>query len=209
MTKKILISGFTPFGNYERNSSEEILKYLNNRRIHLSLIKTILLPTQYTVSLQKLVNAVCELRPSAIISFGMKAKSDTFTIEQRGRNILQVPLISKVSEKSFSYQEIQPGGANFRNTNNSLLPTKEEFSKNDFPISNSFYAGNYVCNYLIYTFQGYVNSALVSNFPYSFIHIPALKKDCKWDNYPTAGMELELILYEAEFILEAISTLIV
>jgi pyrrolidone-carboxylate peptidase len=56
------------------------------------------------------------------------------------------------------------------------------------PVTYSFSAGTYVCNSLIYGFLGYLEAQSPRDFPYLFVHVPALPSDAAGNLSEARGM---------------------
>lgn len=64
--KKVLVTAFEPFLDYESNSSMIVLGRLNEKDI-----KTLLLPVSYKRARLELIKAIDNLRPDYVLSLGM------------------------------------------------------------------------------------------------------------------------------------------
>ncbi|MFC1851024.1 hypothetical protein ACFL27_12590 [candidate division CSSED10-310 bacterium] len=196
----LLITGFTPFGPYRYNSSQEILSPLANREFKNFRVKTVEIPTSFEKSYLTLIQAFETYKPAMVISFGMAAQSNVFHLEARGRNTLALQINDEDVSRKYKIDPIEPTGPNFRYTT-----LKIPFFKGEkVPLRLSFDAGTYVCNYLIYTFLGYLEQTKGDNFPYGFIHIPALPRDAASLAPPVRGMAFPTLITEIEVVINQI-----
>ncbi len=74
---RILLTGFTPFGDHQVNPTETLVNALGNRFVHgAAEIFPRLLRTHYRLSEQDFDRALEEIKPDAIVSFGLAYSAD-------------------------------------------------------------------------------------------------------------------------------------
>ncbi len=164
MTKRVLVTGFMPFEGNTVNPSEELLKFLNNQNFSFP-VKTQVLPVSFNNSLPLLDKVISEFKPTHVILTGHAQKRTELTIERIGINWVdaRIPDNEGVTLKA---QKILENGADGLFSRISLQPMINAAS-NYVPVKISTSAGEYVCNYVLYSFLH-----LYPDIPGTFIHIP-------------------------------------
>lgn len=165
--KKLLITGFDPFGGETINPSWEAVERLPSEIGIYSLIK-IRIPVVFKEASEIVLKAAEKINPEVILCIGQAGGRNAITPELVGINLrnASIPDNSGYQPKD---EPIVPGGnvAYF-----STLPVRkmaEAINASGLPSNVSYSAGAYVCNDLLYTllfrFDG-------SKTRVGFIHIP-------------------------------------
>lgn len=170
---KILITGFEPFGENEKNISQEVLQYLDDSISDIKIIKKVL-PVVFNECIEITTSLIDREKPDVIICLGQRSSYDGIAIERIAINLMDS---TKPDNKGFAPKDetIEKQGkiAYF-----STLPIKQIFEKIKglgivSKISNT--AGLYVCNNLMYGVLHYIST---NNLPIiaGFIHLPSYGK---------------------------------
>lgn len=167
--KKILVTAFEPFLNYDSNSSMMVL----NRLADDKDIKTFLLPVSYKKARFALIDAIDKLKPDYILSLGMAFGLKAIRIEKLAIN--------------YQYSKEKDNDGVIKNGDKIDLGLDAIFTKfneaeivkllNDKNIKTdlSLSCGGYVCNTVYYTaLEGVSGKAL-------FMHLPEENKDFSLD----------------------------
>ncbi len=168
MNKKILITGFEPFGKNEFNPSKEVLEPLSYRGID-----TLLLPVSFEKAffvLQKYLNV--NVHYTHLIHLGIASDRDFISIEKIAINYKNAAIpdndgIKPIAEK-IQNSKTAPDGVFTRISTKFFLDCSKQFDLNGYI---SFHAGTYVCNDLLYK--------SLTNYPelkITFIHVPKAEK---------------------------------
>jgi len=170
----ILVTGFEPFWSYNVNPSQLIAEELNGTSIEDAVIIGVILPVDYEKAENKMEDAIEKYAPSIIISTGLSYYSRKICVEKLGVNL-----------KSIYINEKWAGLAIINSSSPFILfstvPTKkivEEMRKEGVVAKQSFFAGTYTCNYLLYTMLNYVKTKNLE-IKVGFIHLPPLKEQAK------------------------------
>lgn len=176
-TKKILLTGFEPFGEYSVNSSWEAVKYFDKQTIKGYSITSLILPVEYKKSVTKLLSFIDSYDPDIIISFGM-APDEYIRLEKNARNktgpyadnIGEVPQNIYILENMpLMYEDRLP-----------LEKIYNELLANDIKVEYSTDAGSYVCNYLFYNLMTFGDNHRTRN-SLGFIHLPPISNKFSLD----------------------------
>ncbi|MCR4317653.1 MAG: pyroglutamyl-peptidase I [Planctomycetes bacterium] len=172
LIKKLLLSGFEPFGGSPVNSSWEAIENLPDEAPEGLEIESVQLPVEYDRSYELLKARIEEFDPDAIVCFGLAAGRE-FRIERRAENIDRT---------------LSPDNAGVRRLNNPIDPEGERFLPSCLPLEDfrlalkaaelpvifSDSAGNYVCNNIFYHLM---NDDSARAKLRGFVHVPSPDPD--------------------------------
>ena len=172
--KKILITGFEPFGGDLRNPSGEAVRALacaKNTELH-----QLVLPVSWERAFPEIEKVWNELKPDALLMVGLAAGSSAIRIERIGINLCtEIADIDGLyangsSQKSGDLPIIDGEREAFFTTYNheSIL---EAIKNAGIPVKYSFSAGTYICNYLLYSSLAKRNREN-HDMKIGFIHLP-------------------------------------
>lgn len=198
--KKILVTGFDPFGNEKINPALEIIKLLPIK-IGENEIKTLEIPTVWQKSLEKIENEIRSYDPDYILSIGQAGGRSDITIERVAINIDDYRIKDNNGNQPIDEKIFEDG----ENAYFSTLPIKaiqKEITKNNIPASISNTAGTFVCNHVFYGVR-YMIEKKFQGKKSGFIHIPFLPEQVL-DKPNTPSMSLEIILKGIEIAIQTI-----
>jgi pyroglutamyl-peptidase len=165
--KKLLITGFAPFGGEEINPSWEAVARLPEKINEYSLIK-LRLPVTFGKAAELVIKAAEEIAADVILCIGQAGGRNAITPELVGINLRHATI---PDHNGFQPQDepIMVGGetAYF-----STLPVRsmvEAMRAADIPAQVSYSAGAYVCNDVLYTVLAHFQDSEVKA---GFIHVP-------------------------------------
>lgn len=179
----ILITGFGPFGNNEINPSQLIVETLNGTIIDGANIIGIILPVNFTTSIEVLTNEIDLINPDFVLCFGLDVNSCSFQLEKIGLNLKRDPY----EDKLFYIRKIDPNGPLFRISSLPTFTISKEIRKAGIFARQSIYAGIYVCNTVLYSVLGYISKNNL-DIKAGFIHVPNLTSE------DPKGMDLDTML---------------
>lgn len=175
MPRTILITGFTPFPGAPENPTAELVKWVQDNKVSVPngvRLEARLLPTEFEASFAELKAALAEIRPDALLEFGLSAKATGFALECIARNEMASTL---PDNSGFKPEDIYIEG-----TAPLVLPSGlplEEISialaTENIPHEYSQSAGAYVCNHLFYKTMRVPRGQRPAHA--GFIHIPYLE----------------------------------
>ncbi len=90
--KVVLVTGFEPFGTHDINPSQLIAETLNGSIISNASVIGIVLPVNFSTSVEKAKEAIALFHPDVVISLGLNAKATGVEIEKIGVNMKRYPL---------------------------------------------------------------------------------------------------------------------
>ncbi len=168
--KKVILTGFQPFGPYKFNPVEESTKYFDKKLLKGNKIKGIVLPCTYFGAFKILKEAVEELNPDHILSTGLASSVRGIRFETTGINRMEgkYPDAEGYSPKGIP---LIPGGKESIKTNSDNLYLSQILSNNGIKTEISNNADYFICNSLIYLTSNFLqnNKPEIMN---TFIHVP-------------------------------------
>lgn len=173
MVKKVLITGFEPFGGAERNPSHDAVSALPP--IENAEIKKLFLPVVWDKATTILENEIDAFSPDVVILSGLAGGSKCIRIERVGINLRGAVrdnegLFPSHSDIPTEAPCISGGDAAYFSTFD-FAAIKDAVSELDIPVSYSFSAGTYLCNNVLYIALR-KNAIEKRNMQIGFIHLP-------------------------------------
>lgn len=172
--KKILITGFDPFGGEAINPSWEAVKRLPDKIGDIKIEK-LEIPTVYGKAAKRVISYAEMLQPDAIICIGQAGGRAAITPEVVGINIREGKLADNEGVRYGGEPIIEGAPAAYFST----LPVRDmvtEISKEGIPASLSYSAGAFVCNDTLYTLLHHYRD---SDVKVGFVHVPYLPEQVK------------------------------
>ena len=187
--KKILITGFEPFGGETINPSWEAVKLIPDIINGAEMIK-VPVCVEYEKSGITLKNLISEHAPDAVICCGQAGGRKAVTPEVCAINRDHAEAPDNAGETR-RYAEIIPGGENAYFTALPVEKMVENVKAVGITCAPSFSAGTYVCNHIYYTLLSTMKNGL-------FVHVPFIPEQVEGKNLP--AMELSDIAKAVEMI---------
>ena len=172
--KKILVTGFEPFGKDARNPSGESVRML--KEVENAEIRKLILPVSWKRAFPE-VEKVWDLwKPDALLMVGLAAGSTAIRIERIGVNLCGeiIDMDGRYADGSESPSGEHPVIAGSREAffatyhHEAILKALKEA---EIPAKYSFSAGTYICNYLLYSSLAKM-ARENGNMKIGFIHLP-------------------------------------
>ncbi|MCL2397419.1 MAG: pyroglutamyl-peptidase I [Defluviitaleaceae bacterium] len=188
--KKILFTGFEPFGGEIVNPSREAIMALPTEIDGIKII-TAELPAVFGKSTTKLYDLLDNHQPCAVICIGQAAGRTAINIERVAINCDDAPMADNEGNLPTDQKVAKDGPAAYFAT----LPIKamvQNMKDAGIPAVISDTAGTYVCNHLMYNALHYATTRGVPMLA-GFVHIPYLPEQTV--NKPSApSMPMELVV---------------
>lgn len=196
--KKILVTGFAPFGGEPINPALEVVKQLNGKEINGYEVVTREIATVFGKSINSLKESIDELKPEVVICVGQAGGRSTITPERVAINIDDARIPDNENNQPIDAEIVQGGPSAYFTT----LPVKamvKHMNENGIPASVSNTAGTFVCNHIFYGLMNIISGREIRG---GFIHIPFLPEQIV-RNPGQPSMSLELIVKGLELSIEA------
>lgn len=167
--KRVLVSGFTTFGSHTENSSETIVHLLKDTKMEGIELHTCILPVAFSSAFDHLKVEIDAFKPDVVISLGLAGNRNNIEIEKVAINLIDCEIPDNEGVIIQDKAIIEDGAVAFFST----LPVHELRQHTyQYPVTVSFSAGAYVCNYLMYQLLHYTQK---SHIKAGFIHLPPLR----------------------------------
>lgn len=188
--KKILLTGFDPFGEEEINPATEVVKKFSQKKIDGYQIKTIEIPTVYKKSIEEIKEEIKKINPELVISIGQAGGRTDISIERIAINIDDY----RIKDNEGNQPVDKAINSNGKNAYFATLPIKEmveNIKEKGIPAEISNSAGTFVCNHVMYGLLDYIDENKL-DIKAGFIHIPFLPSQVV-DKKNKASMSLETV----------------
>ena len=172
--KKLLITGFDPFGGADRNPAREAVMALPSV-IGNYEITPLEIPTVFGKTAETVLRVADELCPDVIVCVGQAAGRAAITPEVVGINLRNASIPDNVGNRPSHTPVVEGAPAAYFST----LPVREMVAAVQaagLPCSLSYSAGVFVCNDLLYTLLHRYDG---TSTRVGFIHIPCLPEQAK------------------------------
>ena len=182
--KKLLITGFEPFGGETTNPSWDAVCQLPAEIGGYTLIKR-LIPVVFGKAAEAVINAAQEIHPDVILCIGQAGGRSAIMPEFVGINLRH----ASIPDNDGNQPQDVPILAGGENAYFSTLPVRKiaaAISDIGLPAQVSYSAGAYVCNDVLYTLLSHFQD---SHTKVGFIHVPYAISQQK-----TPAMELSDII---------------
>lgn len=164
--KKILLTGFGPFGRFKRNPSWQAARLLDGKVVCGFEVASRMLPTSYARAPRLFLKALKEVRPAAVVCTGVYT-GKLIRLEKVALNVLHSKTRDADGKKKFDKRILagKPLAVETR------LPLSKLLKKLGRRAYLSHSAGTYLCNQIFY----YCVTA-TRKIPAGFIHVPSKMK---------------------------------
>jgi pyroglutamyl-peptidase len=172
--KKLLITGFDPFGGESVNPAREAVMALPDAVGDYTLTK-LEIPTVFGLAAETVLRTAEEIRPDAILCVGQAGGRAAITPEVVAINLREARIPDNHGNQPQNLPVIEGGPAAYFST----LPVRhmvEAVKAEGIPCALSYSAGVFVCNDLLYTLLHRYGGTDVR---VGFIHIPYLPEQAK------------------------------
>lgn len=206
MALTVLLTGFGPFPGAPSNPTGPLVQRLARlRRPALCDVRLVphVFQTSYEVVDRELPRLLAEVKPDAVLMFGLSARASCLRIETRARNAVSA-LIRDVEGRQAALHCIVPGGPDALpfDVPAARLARAARRARVQALISRD--AGRYLCNYLCWRASESVSRPGGPKFA-AFIHVPGLgpaaqrrrSGEARWWRMPDLLRGAEAILLAA------------
>ncbi len=171
--RKVLVTGFEPFGGERLNPSWEVVKQLEDLELSGARIVIRQLPCVFGKAIEALNAAIDEVAPVMVIAVGQAGGRADFSIERVAINVDDARIPDNEGNQPVDQPIVNDGPAAYF----SQLPIKaivNGLREAGIPASVSQTAGTYVCNHIMYGLMHRLAHPSCNIVKGGFIHIPYL-----------------------------------
>ena len=169
--KKLLITGFDPFGSNTVNASWSAVEQLPEQ-LGLFTLRKRMLPTVFGEAAHMVIEEASIWEPDIILCIGLAANRNAVTPERIGVNIRDARIADNAGNRATGERIIPDGPAAYFST---VPVEKMAQAIRDAQVSGavSNTAGTFVCNDVLYTLLHHFSG---SHTQVGFIHVPGLSE---------------------------------
>lgn len=173
--KKLILTGFEPFGPYKFNPTQDIAKAFSGADYFGIKIIGIVLPASYFSASDILFSKIERERPDIVLSCGLASSVQRIRIEAVGRNCMngKYPDCDGLKPRN---EEIVLGGPRCQSVNTDSIALANCLHDEGIDSEVSVDAGAYICNSLIYRTMYRIRDKK-SQIKFAFFHTPWTDKD--------------------------------
>ena len=175
-TRKILLTGFEPFGGESVNPSGEIARQLHGTVIDRHRVVGALLPCVFGAAITELKKQIRATRPALVICVGQAGGRAEITPERVAINVDDARIADNAGRQPMDRPVVRGGPAAYWST----LPVKAitvELRRRGVPAAVSQTAGTFVCNHVFYGLMHELRQQ--RKVRGGFIHVPFLPEQTK------------------------------
>ena len=194
--KKLLVTGFDPFGGQSVNPAWEAVSELPDVIGNYAVMK-LQVPTVYGLAAQTALKTAEELKPDTIVCIGQAGGRPKVTPEVIGINLRDASIPDNAGAKPWN-EPIVPDGADALFSTLPVHEMVEKAQKRGLPCALSYSAGAFVCNDLLYTLLHHYRG---TDTRVGFIHVPFLPSQT---DEKTPSLPLETITQTLICLLESV-----
>lgn len=191
MAKRVLMTGFEPFGGETINAAWEAVKGFQNETVEGADIFVRQLPTVFGKAVEVLESELAAVQPDIVLCVGEAGGRSAISIERIGVNLDHARIPDNAGNQPKERPIIPDGPTAYWST----LPVADlvnELKSAGIPAEESFSAGTFVCNHVLYSLmyrlstEAYRQRGAIGGF----IHVPYLPcQAVKHRNLPSLSVE--------------------
>jgi pyroglutamyl-peptidase len=185
-SKKVLLTGFEPFGGASFNPSGAVIQEIAEHGIAGIEIVTAILPVEFKRSAEILINLIETHQPSVVISLGQAEGRDFIGPEQVAINLADARIADNAGVK-LENQRVIVGAADGYFSTLPIRAIADEISSLGIKAKISYSAGAFICNEIFFTTQAFLQESTVIS---GFIHLPLAPNQAgEFPGLPTMPIE--------------------
>ena len=184
--KKVLISGFEPFGGSDLNSSQLVVEAISKESFPGVELSSVILPVEFDKAARVLLSKVKEVNPEIIISFGQAEGRKAITPEKIAINLDSARIPDNAGELRVNKVIVEAGADGYFST----LPIEkmvEAVKECGLDGEISLSAGAFLCNHIFYHLQ---HQLLEREVKSGFVHLPLVNEQiAQYPNQPSWALK--------------------
>ena len=184
--RRVLISGFEPFGGSNFNSSQLVVEAISKESFTGLELFTVILPVEFGKAADVLLSKVKEIDPEIIITFGQAEGRKALTPEKIAINLDSARIPDNAGELRVNKVIIEKGADGYFSTlpiEKMVKAVKECGLESEVSLS----AGAFLCNHIFYHLQ---HKLLESGVKSGFVHLPLVNEQiAQYPNQPSWALK--------------------
>lgn len=184
--RKVLLSGFEPFGGSRLNPSQLLVEALSQSSIDGVELATIVLPVEFERATELLLAKIKDFNPDVVIAFGQSEGRKAITPEKIAINLDNARMADNSGDQRQN-RAIDPHGNDGYFTTLPVEKMIEAITSAGIPAEPSLSAGTFVCNHVFYQLQKALKDTETKS---GFVHVPlVLEQSPEFPGQPTMALE--------------------
>jgi pyroglutamyl-peptidase len=171
----LLLTGYEPFGDHDRNPSAEVARRLDGERVAGREVVGRVLPVEFDRTSDEMEGLIEEFDPEVVVATGLAAGRAGISVERVGINVADCGGTPDNEDAEPRNEPIRPDGeaaAAFFATL-PLVRVVEELLDAGIPARVSNTAGTHLCNNILYQTRAYLEAeGKGEQIPMGFLHLP-------------------------------------
>lgn len=189
-SKKVLLTGFEPFGGASFNPSGAVVEEIAEHGIDGVEIVTAVLPVEFKRSSKILIELISTHKPLVVISLGQAEGRDFIGPEKVAINLADARIADNVGVK-IENQSIDTGAADGYFSTLPIRAIVDAISALGINAKVSYSAGAFICNEIFFTAQSVLQGSTVIS---GFIHLPlATNQAAEFPGLPTMPLADQVV----------------
>jgi pyroglutamyl-peptidase len=184
--KKVLISGFEPFGGSHLNSSQLVVEAISKESLSGLELSAVILPVEFDKAARVLLSKVNDFNPEIIISFGQAEGRKAITPEKIAINLDSARIPDNAGELRVNKVIVEAGADGYFSTlpiEKMVAAVKECGLESEISLS----AGAFLCNHIFYHLQ---HQLLEREVKSGFVHLPLVNEQiAQYPNQPSWALK--------------------
>ena len=184
--RRVLISGFEPFGGSNLNSSQLVVEAISKESFSGLDLFTVILPVEFGKAADVLLSKVKEIDPEIIVAFGQAEGRKALTPEKIAINLDSARIPDNAGELRVNKVIIEKGADGYFSTlpiEKMVKAVKECGLESEVSLS----AGAFLCNHIFYHLQ---HKLLESGVKSGFVHLPLVNEQIvQYPNQPSWALK--------------------
>ena len=184
--KKLLISGFEPFGGSHLNSSQLVVEAISKENLSGLELSAVILPVEFDKAARVLLSKVNDFNPDIIISFGQAEGRKAITPEKIAINLDSARIPDNAGELRVNKVIVEAGADGYFSTlpiEKMVAAVKECGLESEISLS----AGAFLCNHIFYHLQ---HQLLEREVKSGFVHLPLVNEQiAQYPNQPSWALK--------------------
>ena len=165
-----LLTGFEPYGGFDRNSSAEVVKQLDGAEIDGHRVAGRILPVTFGPLRRRIRDLLQETDPVAVVSLGLCPGEPVIRLERVATNIADFAIPDNEGTR-LADDVVAPGGPAALEATLPLRVIEQALLRAGIPARLSTTAGTFLCNATMYTV---LQAEQAAGVPSGFVHLPYL-----------------------------------
>jgi len=184
--RKVLLSGFEPFGGSRLNPSQLLVEALSQSSIDGVELAIIVLPVEFERATELLLAKIKDFNPDVVIAFGQAEGRKAITPEKIAINLDNARMADNSGDQRQN-RAIDPHSNDGYFTTLPVEKMIEAITSAGIPAEPSLSAGTFVCNHVFYQLQKALKDTETKS---GFVHVPlVLEQSPEFPGQPTMALE--------------------